>query len=53
LQAATSSGRPIFLLMNFGSGHGAGTALSQRIEQQADVYAFLFEQLGVTYPAHR
>jgi prolyl oligopeptidase len=49
LQAATSSKRPILLLVSYGSGHGAGTALSQAINQQADVYAFLFQQLGVKY----
>jgi prolyl oligopeptidase len=30
------------------SGHGHGTALSERIEQQTDVVSFLFAQLGVT-----
>ena len=31
------------------TGHGIGTALSQRIQELADVYAFLFDQLGVDY----
>jgi prolyl oligopeptidase len=54
LQAATSSKRPILLKVNSGTGHGAGTALSKAIEQQADVYAFLFQQLGIEYrPAKR
>jgi prolyl oligopeptidase len=45
LQAATHSGRPIFLRTSSGSGHGIGTALNERIEQEADVFAFLFDQL--------
>lgn len=47
LQAATHSGRPIFLRTSSGSGHGIGTALNERIEQDADVFAFLFDQLGM------
>jgi len=47
LQAATHSGRPIFLRTSAGSGHGIGTALNERIEQDADVFAFLFDQLGI------
>jgi prolyl oligopeptidase len=49
LQAATSSGRPVLLQIDFGSGHGAGTALSAGLARQADVFAFLFQQLGVEY----
>jgi prolyl oligopeptidase len=45
LQAATHSTRPILLRTSSG-GHGV-TALDERIAQQADVYAFLFEQLGM------
>jgi prolyl oligopeptidase len=47
LQAATGSGRPVLLRTSAGSGHGLGTALSERVEQEVDVYAFLFDQLGV------
>jgi prolyl oligopeptidase len=55
LQAATSSKRPILLRVSFGSGHGIGDSLSTAIERQADVYAFLFDQLGVEYkePPHK
>ena len=49
LQAATTSGRPVFLLTSFDSGHGIGDSLSTKINESADVFAFLFEQLGVTY----
>jgi prolyl oligopeptidase len=47
LQAATNSERPIFLRTSSGSGHGIGTALNERIEQDADVFAFLFDQLSI------
>jgi prolyl oligopeptidase len=49
LQAATSSKRQILLQVSFGSGHGIGDSLSTAIERQADVYAFLFDQLGMEY----
>ena len=49
LQAAASGDVPILLRTSSNSGHGAGTALSERIEQNVDVDAFLFDQLGVTY----
>jgi prolyl oligopeptidase len=38
---------PVLLRTSSSSGHGIGTALSERIAQQADVDAFLFDQLGV------
>jgi len=49
LQAATSSGLPVLLWTSPSAGHGFGTALEERIAEQTDVYAFLFDQLGVTY----
>jgi prolyl oligopeptidase len=47
LQAANASKNPILLRVSFTSGHGIGTALSERVEQSADVYTFLFQQLGM------
>jgi prolyl oligopeptidase len=47
LQAATHSDRPIFLRTSSDSGHGIGAALNQRIEQDADVFSFVFDQLGM------
>ena len=47
LQAATASDQPILLRLSSGSGHGMGTALSESIAQRADVYAFLFDRLGM------
>ena len=49
LQAATGSDHPILLRTTSNAGHGVGTALDERIEQSADVYSFLFDQLGVHY----
>jgi len=48
LQAATSSSKPILLRTESAAGHGIGTALSTRIEEQTDVYAFLIGELGMT-----
>ncbi|MDQ5851790.1 MAG: prolyl oligopeptidase family serine peptidase [Chloroflexota bacterium] len=49
LQAATCSGLPVLLRTSASSGHGIGTSLHERIAQDADVFAFLFDQLGVNY----
>ena len=49
LQAATSSGRPVLLRMSMDTGHGQGTPLKTRIEEDADVYAFLMGQLGMAF----
>jgi prolyl oligopeptidase len=50
LQAATSSGRPVLLSINAHAGHGIGSALLIRVNQQADIYSFLFDQLGMQLP---
>jgi prolyl oligopeptidase len=49
LQAADSSGHPILLRTSSSAGHGIGTALDESIEENADVFSFLFDQLGVQY----
>jgi len=49
LQAASSSGYPILLRTTSSAGHGIGTALDEQIEQDADVFSFLFDQLGIKY----
>ena len=48
LQRASGPGRPI-LLWTTGEGHGFGTPFEERITGLADEYAFLFDQLRVTY----
>jgi prolyl oligopeptidase len=47
LLAANKSENPILLRTSSNAGHGIGTALSERIKQSADIYAFLFAQLGM------
>jgi len=49
LQAADPNGRPILLRTTSAAGHGIGTALDEEIEQQADVFSFLFDQLGMEF----
>ena len=49
LQRATRSGHPIWLRTSATTGHGIGTPHSEEIEQQSDVLAFLFDQLGLAY----
>ena len=46
LEAATASGKPILLRVDYDAGHGFGSTKKQRNEQNADIYAFLFQQLG-------
>jgi len=48
LQAASKSDLPILYRSNASAGHGMGTALKDRIAEQADVLAFLFDQLQVS-----
>ncbi len=44
-----SVGATCLLRTSSNSGHGAGTALSERIEQTVDVNAFMFHHLGLAY----
>jgi prolyl oligopeptidase len=46
LQAASASGKPVLLRIDYDAGHGIGSSRKQNIEERADVYAFLFEMLG-------
>jgi prolyl oligopeptidase len=50
LQAATTSGLPVLLRAEAGTGH-VGTPLKARNELTADIYSFLFEELGVAFHA--
>ncbi|MEX2093314.1 MAG: prolyl oligopeptidase family serine peptidase, partial [Pirellulales bacterium] len=54
LQAATASQAPILLRTSDTSGHGIGTPLAELIDQTVDVYAFIFDELGIDFRAtHR
>jgi prolyl oligopeptidase len=44
---ATGTKHPVLLRTSGSSGHGIGSALSEVIAEEADVFAFLFDQLGV------
>jgi len=47
LQAATASGLSILLRTSATAGHGLGSTLSDRVSEQTDIYAFLFNELGM------
>lgn len=49
LQAATTGG-PVMLRASEGTGHGIGKPLEDQIDEQADVYAFLMNELGMSAP---
>jgi prolyl oligopeptidase len=46
LQAASTSGLPVILRVDYDAGHGIGSTKSQADELLADEYAFLLWQLG-------
>ena len=46
LQAASSSGKPVLLRLEFDGGHGIGSTKTQRQEQAADRWAFMLWQFG-------
>ncbi|MDX6406918.1 MAG: prolyl oligopeptidase [Blastocatellia bacterium] len=47
LQAAQGGDNPILIRIDTKSGHGASST-TKTLEQQTDIYSFLFENLGVT-----
>jgi prolyl oligopeptidase len=46
LQAATSSGKPVLLRVDYAAGHGVGSTETQIQEQWADRFSFLLWQFG-------
>jgi prolyl oligopeptidase len=46
-EAANGPDRPILLRIEPKAGHGAGKPISKLIEENTDIYSFLFWQLGV------
>lgn len=46
LQAASASGRPILLRVDYEAGHGYGSTKSQRQDELADEWSFVLWQLG-------
>ena len=51
LQAATSSAQPILLRTSKTTGHGHSNPLTEEIDENVDVYSFLFHELGVRFHA--
>jgi len=47
LQAASTSGEPVLLRVDFEAGHGIGSTRAQQDREAADTYAFLLWQTGV------
>jgi len=47
LQAATSGDAPILIRVETKAGHGAGKPLSKVIEEDADIFAFLYRASGI------
>jgi prolyl oligopeptidase len=47
LQNAQAGPAPVLLYLESSSGHGGGTTVTQAIEQSADIYTFLIDNLGV------
>jgi prolyl oligopeptidase len=48
LQERSASGYPVLLRVGFDAGHGMGLTKSQRVDEMADIYAFLLWQLEGT-----
>jgi prolyl oligopeptidase len=48
LQAATASGRPVLLRVDWGTGHGTGTTTGDQEEMLADAFSFLLWQMGIS-----
>jgi prolyl oligopeptidase len=51
LRAATEGTSQILLRTSFGTGHGGGTPLTERIAQGTDVMAFVLKELGRSFRA--
>lgn len=47
VQAASSSGRPVLLRIDYDAGHGFGSSVLQRVNLLADEWSFAFWQLGL------
>ncbi len=50
LQNAHEGANPVLIRIETDAGHGAGTPISKRIEQLADIYSFAWYNMGVVPP---
>ncbi len=46
LMAASTSGKPVLLDLDYEAGHGQGITKAQRLQQLANIYAFILWQAG-------
>lgn len=51
LQHCQAGDAPVLIRIESKAGHGAGKPTSKRIDEAADMYAFLFQNIGVPYRA--
>jgi prolyl oligopeptidase len=47
LMAASTSGKPVLMRLDYQSGHGIGSTKSQQLDERADLFAFLLWQMAV------
>jgi prolyl oligopeptidase len=47
LMAASTSGKPVLLRLDYDAGHGIGNTKAQTLQERADVFAFCLWQMGV------
>lgn len=47
LMAASRSGKPVLLRLDWQAGHGVGSTKAQQLQERADVFSFLLWQMGV------
>ena len=51
MQHCQAGDAPVLIRIESKAGHGAGKPTSKRIDEAADMYAFLFQNIGVPYKA--
>ena len=49
LQHCQGGDAPVLIRIESKAGHGAGKPTSKRIDEATDMYAFLFQNIGVPY----
>lgn len=47
VQAASASGKPVLLRIDYEAGHGAGSTKTQRLQERADIFTFMMWQFGM------
>lgn len=47
LMAASASGKPVLMRLDYDSGHGIGDTKAQQLDDRADAYAFVLWQTGM------